>query len=232
MNERTTRLRQQSLETPPSISEERALRVTEFYKEHGGRLSVAVMRARCFERLCQRKTLWIGEGELIVGERGPAPKRVPTYPELTCHTLEDLRILNTREKTRYLVSGACMDAYETVVIPYWEGRSMRDRLFAELPEEWHEAYGAGIFTEFMEQRAPGHTVLDGKIYGKGLLEFKEEIAGAIDVLDFSTDREAYGKREQLRAMAIACDAAIHFAHRHAILAEEMAVSERDAVRRA
>jgi formate C-acetyltransferase len=232
MNERTRRLRQQSLETPPSLSEERALLVTEFYKEHGGKHSVAVMRARCFEHLCKRKTLWIGEGELIVGERGPAPKRVPTYPELTCHTLEDLRILNTREKTRYLVDGACVDAYETVVIPYWTGRSMRDRLFAELPEKWHEAYGAGIFTEFMEQRAPGHTVLDGKIYTKGLLAFKENIASTTDTLDFATDREAYDKREQLRAMAIACDAAIHFAHRHAALAEEMAGSERDAVRRA
>ena len=33
--------------------------------------------------------------------------------------------------------------------------------------EWMAAYDAGIFTEFMEQRAPGHTVLDDKIYRKG-----------------------------------------------------------------
>ena len=49
---------------------------------------------------------------------------------------------------------------------------MRDLLFQEMTEEWKAAYEAGIFTEFMEQRAPGHTVLDDKIYHKGLVELQ------------------------------------------------------------
>ena len=231
MNERTARLRQESLDAQPALSEERALLVTKFYKAHEGKHSVPVMRASCFRYLCEHKPIWLGEGELIVGERGPAPKRVPTYPELTCHTLEDLRILNSREKTRYLVDRACMDAYEKAVIPYWKGRSMRDRLFAELPGAWHEAYGAGIFTEFMEQRAPGHTVLDGKIYSRGLLDFKADIAASLAALDFVRDPEAYDRREELRAMHIACDAVILFAKRHADLAESMAGREGVAKRR-
>jgi len=32
-----------------------------------------------------------------VGERGPFPKAVSTFPELTCHSAEDLKILNSRE---------------------------------------------------------------------------------------------------------------------------------------
>ncbi len=164
MNARTERLRRESLEAPVTLSEERALLVTGFYRANEGRYSPPVMRALCFRHLCERKTIWIGEDELIVGERGPRPKAVPTYPELTCHSVEDLRILSTRGKTRYLADEVCIRAYEETVIPYWRGRSMRDRLFAELPPEWHDAYGAGLFTEFMEQRAPGHTVLDGKIY--------------------------------------------------------------------
>ena len=43
---------------------------------------------------------------------------------------------------------------------------------------WLDAYEAGIFTEFMEQRAPGHTVLDDKIYHKGMLDFKADIQAA------------------------------------------------------
>ena len=66
---------------------------------------------------------------------------------------------------------------------------MRDKIFAALPTEWHVAYEAGVFTEFMEQRAPGHTVLDDKIYRRGLLDFKAEIAHARTLADPLTDPE-------------------------------------------
>jgi formate C-acetyltransferase len=232
MNDRTRRLRQASLDAPPSISPERAVLITEFYRANEGKYSVPVMRAESFLDLCRRKTLYLGAGELIVGERGPAPKFVSTYPELTCHSLDDLRILNSRPKTSYAVSDDCLRLYEEKVIPYWRGRSMRDKLFAALPEEWKAAYDAGLFTEFMEQRAPGHTVLDDKIYRKGMLEFKREIAESIARLDFLADAEAYAKLEQLKAMDVACDAMIVFAERHAEQAASRAAAERDAVRKA
>jgi len=232
MTERTARLRRASLDAVPCISEERAVLMTDFYQANEGKWSVPVMRARSFQYLCEHKTLFLGEGELIVGERGPRPKATPTYPELTCHSLEDLRILNSRAKTSYAVSEACRKLYEERIIPYWRGRSMRDRIFQAVPDEWKDAYNAGIFTEFMEQRAPGHTVLDDKIYRKGLLDFKKDIADAIAALDFLTDPEAYAKREQLVAMDIACDALILFARRHAQLARERAATEPDPARKA
>ena len=114
-----------------------------------------VLRGMCFRALVEEKELWLGEGELIVGERGPRPKAVPTFPELTCHSAEDLRILDSRPLTRYRVEPPLIELYERELIPYWKGRSMRDQMFAELPQEWIDAYEAGCFTEFMEQRAPG-----------------------------------------------------------------------------
>ena len=80
---------------------------------------------------------------------------MPTYPELTCHSAEDLRILDSRAKTQYKVAPDVIETYEREIIPFWTGRSMRDQMFQELPQEWHDAYAAGCFTEFMEQRAPG-----------------------------------------------------------------------------
>ena len=103
MTERTMRLKEESLACEPRISAERALLLTEFYKANEGKYSIPVMRAKAFYYLCEHKTLYIGDDELIVGERGPIPKAVPTYPELTCHSLEDLQILSTRQKTRYAV---------------------------------------------------------------------------------------------------------------------------------
>jgi formate C-acetyltransferase len=205
--------------------------MTEFYRENLGRWSPPVMRARAFMFLCERKTIWIGDGELIVGERGPRPKAVPTYPELTCHSLEDLRILDSRPLTWYRVPPECLEAYEKTVIPYWRGRSLRDRMFELLPAEWHAAYRAGVFTEFMEQRAPGHTVLDDKIYRKGMLDFKADIARTLVALDYADDHTAADKREQLVAMDIACDALIIFAERHAALADSLAAGTDDPLRR-
>ena len=225
MNERIRRLRKQSVETQESLSIERALITTRFYKENEGKYSVPMMRALNFMEIYKQKTITIGEGELIVGERGPAPKSVPTFPELTCHSVEDFHVLNSREQQRYTISQEDIDTYEREVIPYWKGRTMRERIFSHVPQEWKAAYEAGVFTEFMEQRAPGHTALDGKIYRKGMLDFKKEINQHIQKLDFLNDPEATDKLEELKAMTVSCDAVIVFAERHADLAEKMAETE-------
>ncbi len=225
MNARIQRLRNKSVETQESLSIERALITTRFYRENNGKYSIPMMRALNFQVICRQKTIYIGEDELIVGERGPKPKSVPTFPELTCHSVEDFHVLNSRDQQRYTISQEDIDTYEREVIPYWSGRTMRERIFSHVPKEWKAAYEAGVFTEFMEQRAPGHTALDGKIYQKGMLDFKNEINAHIQQLDFMNDPEATEKLEELQAMSISCDAAIDFAERHASLAEELAVSE-------
>ncbi len=231
MSERIRMLRKQSVENQPSLSIERALHQTTFYKENYGKYSLPVLRALSFYDHCEKKTIYIGDGELIVGERGPAPKAVPTFPELTCHSAEDFHVLNTREMQRYTISREDIDLYEKEVIPYWQGRTQRERIFGHVPAEWRAAYEAGLFTEFMEQRAPGHTALDGKIYRKGLLEFREEIQKNLDQLDFLTDPEATDKAEEWKAMIISCDAVILFANRHADLAIQLIENEVDPVRK-
>jgi formate C-acetyltransferase len=231
MNKRIQKLRKESFKAEPCISIERAILETEFYQKNYGKYSVPVMRALFFKYLCRKQTIYLGEGELIVGERGPFPKAVPTYPELTCHTKDDLKILNTRSMTHYKISGEDITTYEEMVIPYWQGRSMRDRIFNHVPKNWRLAYEAGLFTEFMEQRAPGHTTLDGIIYRKGMLDFKHEIVESLAALDYQNDPQAADKAQQLKAMDIACDAAIIFAERHADLADQMAAAQTDSQRK-
>ena len=232
MNDRIKRLHQESLDTPATLSIERALIETAFYKENYGKYPIAILRAKNFYEICKKKTLYIGKDELIVGERGPLPKAVPTFPELTCHSVEDLHVLNTRELQPYLISQEDIDIYEKEVIPYWAGKTQRERIFNHVSKEWEEAYHAGIFTEFMEQRAAGHTAMDGKMYRRGLLDVKKIIADEIAALDYINDPEATDKQQELEAMDISCDAAILFAERHAQLAEEMAAKESDPQRKA
>ena len=230
MNPRVAALRQQSLDTQPWLSTERAELVTAFHRT-AEPASVPVQRARAFEYLLAHNTIHIGPGELIVGERGPAPRGAPTYPELCCHTLADLDVLDTREKIRYAVSDEAKRTYERDVIAFWQGRSMRDRLFAEMTPEWKAAYEAGGFPEFMEQRAPGHTVLGDVIYRKGFLDLRADIDRSLAALDYVADPLAYDRQEELKAMRIACGAIIGYAERHAEKARELAAAETDPARR-
>lgn len=231
MTERVRRLRQQSLETPVTLSLERARLLTEFASREQVLLSAPVRRALAFRYLMEHKAIYIGEGELIVGERGPYPKAVPTYPEVCCHSAEDLEVLHHRPKVSYRVAAEDREFHLTKILPYWQGRTLRELIMREMTPEWQAAYRAGVFTEFMEQRAPGHTALDGKIYKKGLLDFIADIQNAIEALDFLNDPAAYAKREELRAMEIAAQGLIRYAGRYAEKARELARSEEDPQRR-
>jgi len=232
MNERIRKLREQSLKAKPRISPERAKLITEFYKsKEAQRVSPPVQRALAFAHVLRKKAVCINEGELIVGERGPVPKATPTYPEVTAHSLRDLKILDKRPKTSFAVDEKTREFYRKEIIPFWRGKSIRDRIFQEVSPEWKDAYEAGIFTEFMEQRAPGHTVLGDKIYKKGFLDIKEDIRRSMESLDFLNDPEAYRKREELKAMEICADALIHYARRHAEKAKKLAAKEKDPKRK-
>ncbi len=232
MNERIKRLREQTLSIKPYLSPERAKLVTEFYKsDEVKKFSIPVQRALAFKYILEHKTICINKGELIVGERGIAPKATPTYPEITAHSLDDLNILDTRKKTSFSVDEKTKKLYKEEIIPFWRGNSIRDRIFSEMSEGWKAAFEAGVFTEFMEQRAPGHTVLDDKIYKKGFIDFKEDIQKSIQSLDFLNDPDAYNKREELKAMAICVDALILFAERHAAKARKLAKKENNPQRK-
>src|ERR1035441_5379739 len=232
MTERVARLRDGSLETKPWLSLERARLLTEFYRTSDAALSIPVRRALWLAYLMERKTIYIGSEELIVGERGPAPKGTPSYPELCCHSMQDLEILHTREKISYVVSDEARRIQAEEVIPYWQGGSMRDRIFREMTPEWKDAYTAGIFTEFMEQRAPGHTVLGDVIYRKGLLELQADLDAALGRLDWNGDPRAWDRQQELKAMRLAAGAVMRFAERHADLALRMADEEADPQRQA
>lgn len=232
MTERVMKLREQSLNAVESLTAERASLITDYYMSDESRgLSVPVQRARAFEYILRHKEICINEGELIVGERGPAPKVTPTYPEISLHTLEDLDVLDSREKVFFRVSDEVKQVYRDKIIPFWKGKSNRDRIMGLMTQEWLDSYRAGVFTEFQEQRAPGHTVLGYKMFSTGFNDLKREIADAIGKLDFFGDPSAYGRLEELKAMDIACDAIIMYAGRHAARLDELAAAEKDAVRR-
>jgi len=231
INERIAKLREESVKAEVKISDERAKLITEFYKNGiAAEKSIPVQRASAFKYLMEKVSLPVEDGQLIVGLRGTGPQEVPTYPEICTHSMEDLEVLNCRENMPYKVDDKTRELYENEIIPFWKGKTIRDIIFENLPQEWIEAYEAGIWTEFMEQRAPGHTAGGERIFKKGLLDIKEEIRKKMQELKPS-DPEYYDKMEELKAMDIAADAIMLYARRYAEKLEKMAEEEKDSERK-
>jgi len=231
MNKRVQNLRKTSMETLAHIDMERAKSITETYKEYEGSVSIPELRALSLKNYFSNKKLYIGDGELIVGEKGDGPQATPTFPELCCHTMEDLHVMNDRDLINFKVKEEDYTLHENEIIPYWDKRSIRHKIIDHMSEEWKLAYHNGIFTEFMEQRGPGHTVGSENLYIKGFLEYKTDIEEAILKLDYMHDMEALDKENQLKAMAICCDAIIILGQRYHDYALELAEMEKDEVRK-
>ncbi len=233
MKQRIKLLREKSLSTPVTLSHERAVLVTRFYETNAAfNRSVPVQRAECFKYIMENKSLFIDDGELIVGERGPLPKAVPTYPEVCLHSLEDLEILDGRPKVAYRVSDETRNVYQEKIIPFWKGNTIREKILGHMDENWRKAYAAGIFTEFQEQRSPGHTAGGNMIYKKGFSDLKKEIRDAENRLDFFNDPEAFTKQQVLESLAIAANGLIAYATRYAEKLSQMAQEERNPDRKA
>ncbi len=232
MNERIRNLREKSLNKIPYISAERAILLTDYYENKLQEIDpIPIQRAKAVKYFFENKKLYIGEGELIVGERGEAPKAVSTFPEIIVHSMQDLQILDTRPKIPYKVSNDVKQIYQDKIIPFWKGKAIRDKIFNNLDDEWKSAFSSGVFTEFMEQRAPGHTVLDDKIYHSGFKDFIQKIENSLKNLDFYNDDDFLEKRNELNAMKIVAEGLINFAKRYSKYALELAQKEVDEKRK-
>lgn len=231
MTERIQLLRKQSLDAINTLSAERALLVTEYYKNANNTLPVPIQRARAFEHVMLNKKICINPGELIVGERGPAPKAAPTYPEVCLHSLNDLEIINSRPKVSFKVDDDTRRAYRDIIIPFWTGKTLREKIFESLSNEWHQAYTAGVFTEFQEQRAPGHTVSGKKVFQKGMLDLINDIDLSLKRVKQNADYRVQEKIDELEAMRIVANAIIGIANRYADALHTLAENEADIKRK-
>ena len=226
--DRIRRLREESVHgAVPTISMERAVLLTEAYQQYEGTCSIPVLRSTAFYYLMAHRTLYLGRGSLIVGEKGPKPWAAPTFPELCCHTLEDFDTLNSRERVFFRVTDEDKRIQRDVIIPYWKDRAMLTKMNGLLPRAWQKLFAAGMFTEFLQQRGPGHTVADGKIYWKGYGDFLRDIQERLASLDFNNDMDALEKRDEWEGMAWVCRGMILLGKRYAALARDMAAKEKD-----
>lgn len=226
--ERTRKLREKSTKgCTPKLSMERAVLLTEAYKKYEGKVSAPVLRGLAFKHIMENRTLYLEKGSLIVGEKGHEPWAAPTFPELCCHTIEDFENMNNRERVYFRTSKEDIKIQRDLIIPYWKDRAMMTKMNKLLSKEWIDLFEGGLFTEFLQQRGPGHTVADGKIYHTGYEDFYNRIQNKIDSLDFNNDLDAIKKKEEYEGMKLVCEGMMIMGDRYAQLARDLAQKEED-----
>ncbi len=218
----TDRLKRISLSEKPSLSVERAALYAEAYREFQGKVSAPMLRAKAFYNFMAKRSLYIHPGELIAGEKGERPQSAPVFPELTVYSDDDFDIISGRKEVGFTISAHDREHYRKDIAPLFDGMDMRSRIFAAMTDSWKACYENGIFTEFMEQRGPGHTVAGDKIYKNGMLDIKEQIRCSME--KHSGDADAL---EELQAMETVCDAMMVYGRRYGDLAQRLAEEEQD-----
>ncbi len=230
---RVNRLREAIFSACPKVCAERAVIVTQVYQQTE-EMPPLLRRARCLMEIMSRITCPIFPDELIVGQYGSMRRSCPVFPEMSTAWLEDeLDSLSTRDYDCFEI-GTETRHQLLEIFPYWRGRTLNERLFAQLPKETRKVrLESGVFSvSAHEDTGLGHVLMHHeKILRRGLRDIIREANEKRAELDLSVT-ENMEKDMFYRASITCLEAVILWAHRYAETARQQAETEPDPVRRA
>lgn len=226
---RIRRMREEVISSKPILCSERALFVTEAYKETEN-LSFMKRRAISLKKILDNMTQNIWDGELIVGSHGSNGRRsAPVFPEFSIGWLEEEldEKLESREQDRFIVPQNVKDDLKSI-FPYWHGKTVYDKYRTLLSDETKKVRDSYMFTrDLFERFGYGHTAYDiPKLLKIGLVGIKKEINDKFSSIDITTS-EGIDKKIFYESLIICCDAVIDYAKRYSRKAQELAGKEKD-----
>lgn len=229
--ERVERLKRMIVDATPYVESERAVLVTESYKETEG-LSPILRRAKAIEKIFNNLPITIRNDELIVGAITKNPRSTEICPEFSYEWVaKEFDTMSKRIADPFEIPKETAKELEES-FKYWEGKTTSDLADSYMSKEAKDCMANGVFTVGNYfYGGVGHICVDyGKILRKG---FKGVIAEVIDAMNkMKRDDPDYIKRQQFyNAVIISYNAAINFAHRYANKARELADIELNPVRR-
>ncbi|MBS3813522.1 pyruvate formate-lyase, partial [Candidatus Bipolaricaulota bacterium] len=235
MSKRTKTLRDELLDKTPEICSERATIFTESMKETVGE-PITVRRAKAFSDVLSGMSIYIREGDLIVGNQARSPRAAPIFPEYSVEWIEeelDGEPYYFEERPNDVFTIA-EDAEEQIreVIEYWRGKTTLKNLRELLPEEANKAWDIGAIDEgWVSEGGFGNVLPDYEdLLSQGLKGIIEHAEDKLDELDLREPGSAK-KKWFLESVIKSNRAVIDFAHRFANRLEEMAEEVKDPARR-
>jgi pyruvate formate-lyase/glycerol dehydratase family glycyl radical enzyme len=234
-SERIKRLRESVLSQTPMVCIERARYVTEAYKENEAQ-PVYIKRAKAVEKTLENMSIYIKDGELIVGNQASEERTAPVFPEYAVDWIEKELLekgnFNTREGDNfYLPEEHKAELLE--IASYWKGKTLKDKCMAVVPHEVKKGlevkviHGEGNMTS-----GDGHIVPDfEKALRLGLNGIIKEAEERLERIDIS-ENDALREKAFLEAIIITNKSVVAFGKRYAKLAFELGLKETDEKRKA
>ncbi len=240
-NNRTQKIYDSFSELVSSVDVQRAKYFTESFKETEGQ-PLPLRWAKALYHIAEKIDVIIEPDQLIVGRAGKAGKYGLVYPELDgCFLRQFVEQARNRAESPFEIAPEDVCVIEEEIAPYWESRTYYEELSKSFPEDVlkvtydpKDRYSSRyIVNESSAWRSALQWVHDYKKgIERGFEALKEEALERKAALDPMNPADAVDKARFYEAVAITCDAIIHWAHRHSLEAARLAEAQSDPVRKA
>ncbi|WP_313758580.1 formate C-acetyltransferase/glycerol dehydratase family glycyl radical enzyme [Tissierella sp.] len=234
ITERIELARQNYINSKPAISYERARIWTESHKVTEGE-SIPIRRAKAFRDTCEQIDTNIFEGELIVAAIGEFRKCGILTPEFSWTWVDkEMDNFDKRVQDPYVMTDEQREYVRKEIFPYWKGKSLEESFLAQLPKEtakvvvdtgivdndskWRQAVGE-ITPDYQD-------VLFKKGFGGIIKEAEENLLKLSD-----TSAEDLKKKDFYKSIIITSEGIITLAKRYSQKAKELAMEEKDEIRK-
>ncbi|HHS9671863.1 TPA: formate C-acetyltransferase [Klebsiella michiganensis] len=223
MTNRTQRLKDRLFANPREISLERALLYTASHKQTEGE-PVMIRRAKATAWVLDHVQISIRDDELIAGNRTIKPRAGIMSPEMDPYwLLKELDQFPARPQDRFNISEEDKRIYREVLFPYWENRSMKDFINAQMTDEVKAAVSTQIFSVNQTDKGQGHIIIDyPRLLENGL---------AALVAEMKAVSQRHPQNNFYQAVLILLEASQRHILRYAALADDMAAGCGDGQRR-
>jgi formate C-acetyltransferase len=223
--ERIKRLKAQLMDTPQQLDMERVKVLMASYQETEG-LPAMTRRARFFEKLLKTKDLYIDEN-LLVGSMASFPLGIYAHPEWNVDWMKaDIKAIS------HLGEVSISDEDKKLfgeVIAYWDGKTLNDRT----NRLFEEKYGFSALSPQMVGLFYAATTWPGGagdvnyklVLTKGIGGMIKDVEERLKGLALSHVGSQNQKRLFYEGVLTELRAIVHWAHRYAELAGEMAAKE-------
>jgi len=210
---------------------ERARLVTESWKATEGD-NIAVRRAKATAHILDNVTIYIRDGELIVGNFASDPYSLPLHPDLDEDWIPDALAYYLKDLLTDSEKVECREIFR-----YWRGKSIADHIVEAIPGDlksyltyngffygWGNRLGRAAETPNLEE-----------LFSVGINGIIERIGDRLKRLDAEIDEldaaDYVRQKQNLQAMIIALKAVIKFGKRYAEKSRELAKTEKDEKRK-
>ncbi|MBQ9155773.1 MAG: glycyl radical protein [Eubacterium sp.] len=229
---RCERIRTELVQAIPSIEVDRAVYLTESYKQTENEPHV-IRRAKALENVLAHLPVVIRNDELIVGTLTKNVRSCQLYPEFSYEwVVAEFDTIAHRLADQFVISEEDKKTLREV-LPYWKNKTVSDAALAYMTQETKDCMANGVFTvgNYL-YGGVGHVIINyDKAIRVGYNNIMKEIAYNLETAD-KLDPDYIEKSQFWKAALITLNAGIQWAKRYAAEARRQASSCPDPARKA